>query len=228
MAESSRACLASCNNRIDVNTAQGACGGEKQCPDSGGLYCKLYLLFGCYATQVDDCVAHASERGVDAYVGLLCDFLKGEIEVVSHVEHFSLEFGKFVDKVFDVVEYLVVDDEIFYCSLAEFLAVEDVDVSHVGRLEIFGFFLTVVVDYEIMRNSRYPGGEAAVFGVTSLLDCQDCLYKGLLKDIVGKILIFDYSEDVVEYAVLMPFEKCIESLVAALRISFNQLFVGHA
>ena len=79
-----------------------------------------------------------------------------------------------------------------------------------------------------MRYAGDPGREAPVFCISSLLDGQDGFDKSLLKYIVGKILAFDDSMELVEDSVLMTLQKRIKSLIIALRISLNQLLVGHA
>ena len=79
-----------------------------------------------------------------------------------------------------------------------------------------------------MGYPRYPCREFAVVGVPSLLDGQDGLYKRLLEDVVCHILVFDDAHYVTEHSVFVPFQQCVESVVAAFSVSFDQSVVSHA
>ena len=54
-----------------------------------------------------------------------------------------------------------------------------------------------------MGYARYPRAELAVFGVASLSDCRDSLDKGILKDVIGNVFVFDKRHDIGKDSVLM-------------------------
>ena len=190
--------------------------------------CEDDILLGGDSSQIQDGISHPSEGRVDAYARDFGNLLEREVLIVSHVEHLPLERGKLLYEKPDVFADLVGDYDVFYCLLGQLLSVEHVNVLKVSRLEIFRFLLPIVVYYQVMRDSRYPGREFSVLGISALLDGRDSLDEGLLKDIVGHVLVFDYAEDIVENSVLVPFEEHVESVVVTLRISFDQILVGHA
>ena len=82
------------------------------------------------------------------------------------------------------------------------------------------------VDDEIVGDTRNPGRELAVLGVASLLDGHNGLDKGLLKDVVGQLFVFDNVENIVESTGLMTLEQYIKSFIITFGIQCNQLFVG--
>ncbi len=66
-----------------------------------------------------------------------------------------------------------------------------------------------------MGDTGNPCRKFAVLSVSPLFYCEDCLYKSLLKDIVGDILVFDYSQDIVVDTVLMSFQEGIKSFISS-------------
>lgn len=195
---------------------------------SGVSECEYDVFFSSKSPEVEYGVSHSAERRVDAHSGELGDLLEREVLVVAHVEHLSLQVRKLADEIFHVFLDLGGDDHVFYGLFAKFLAVEHVDVIEVGTLHVFRFLLAVVVDDQIVGYTRDPCRKFPRFRVAPLLDRQDRLYEGVLEDIVGHILVLYDPQDVVVYPLLMAFEQYVKSLVAALRVSLDQLFIGHA
>ena len=66
-----------------------------------------YVVFLGNSAHVKDCVSHTSERGVDANVCGVGNFLEAHVVIVSHHEHFALKFGKGLHEALYVVVNLV-------------------------------------------------------------------------------------------------------------------------
>ena len=105
------------------------------------------ILFGGDAPQVQNCITHAPQGGVDAYAGDLGNLLEGESLIVTHGQYLTLQFRQLLDQKLYVGAYLVGYQDILDGLLAQFLAVQYVDIRDVGALQILGFLLPVVVDY---------------------------------------------------------------------------------
>ena len=62
------------------------------------------------AAEVEDCVAHTSEGGVDAHTCRVGALLEAHVEIVAHLKHFALQFRQRLHKHFHVGENLMADD----------------------------------------------------------------------------------------------------------------------
>jgi len=143
-----------------------------------------------HLAQVDQGVAHAAQRRVDAHVGDIGDVFEAHVVEDAHTEHLALFVGKEGNHLVEVGVHLVHDHALLHRGVGN-RHVVDVVVVLARRLHRGdAALLAEVVDDEVVRDAHGELHKTAVVFVGLRLDGLDDLDKGVLKDIISQLLVF--------------------------------------
>jgi len=56
------------------------------------------LFLADQLAQIDQCITHAAQCCIDAYIGLVGDLLEAEASIMPEQHYFPLVFGQFIDQ----------------------------------------------------------------------------------------------------------------------------------
>ena len=159
-----------------------------------GLICQRHIIGNHHLTQVDQGVAHAAQRRVDAHVGDVGDVLETHVVEDAHAEHLALLVGQEGDHPVEVGVHLVHNHALLHRCVGN-RHVVDVVVVLARRLHRGNaVLLTEMVDDKVMGDAHGKLHETSVVLVALRLDGLDDLHEGILKDIVSQLLVFHERE----------------------------------
>ena len=142
-----------------------------------------------HPAKVEDGIAHASQRGVDAHPCGLSDFLERHFLIKPHVAHLALRGRQHVHQFAHVAQHLIVDEVVLHIHIKEFA----VQVRQVIALGGFHYPLRalfpVPVHDDVVGDSDKPCAELAGIGVFPLLQFGDDLDERLLEDVIRHIRV---------------------------------------
>ena len=120
--------------------------------------------------------------------------------------------GELLDELADVGAGLLAHDLLLDILVVDTEGVDNVAVGTVGD-EGHLADTAEVVDDEVVGDAHHPVDELVLVLVVAGIDGVDDLVEGLLKDVVGDILILDYREDVAIDLRLIPGKQYFEARV---------------
>ena len=125
---------------------------------------------------------------------LIAEKLRGRgYNVFFDVE--SLRGGKFNQQLFDVIE--------------------EVHLGFIVGHHIFVLLLTEKVYNQIVSDASEPSGELSVFGISTLLDGDDGLHEGFLKNVFSQLIVAYRKEYIGIQLILVSLQQNIKSLIVA-------------
>ena len=80
-----------------------------------------------------------------------------------------------------------------------------------------------MVHAQVVRHTYGPGQELALLGIAAIFHGLNDLQEGILKNILGEILILHHHEYGGIYLVFIPVDNYLKGIVVTMRIGMDQL-----
>ena len=185
----------------------------------------VHIMLLRQAAEVDDGVAHAAEGGVDADTGAGGDVFEVALPIVAQDNHAALLGRQHAHQLADVLAGLLLHNEVLGVVVLPFEVVHHIGavglVGHHGHLVV----AAEVVHYQVVRDAHHPVHKLVLVLVLARVDGYDYLVERVLKDVVGRLLVFHHREDVAIHLGLIALQERLKAGCVAILIAHDQFVV---
>ncbi len=105
--------------------------------------------------QVNECVAHAAQCGVDAHPGAVGNFLEAHLQVMAHNQHLLLLGGQFFNVTAQPAAVILPHLPVFHRYIGKLQGVHQAAAVFEHNFGV-PFFLAEVVNGQVVGNAAYP------------------------------------------------------------------------
>lgn len=176
--------------------------------------------------QVDQRIAHTTQRGIDTHVGILRYLLKAEVEIMAEHHHFFLLLRQHLYQVLQLVftfHHIQVDVVRHFIKLH---VLKDI-VTLTGHDAGPALYLAEIVDAQVVGYAHHPLDKLALVVILARAQCIYHLDVGLLKDILRQVGVFHHHVDRSIDLVFVAGYKALKSCFIACEVLAEQFLVCH-